>query len=288
MRHLPSCQVIDFRDRLMMIDCGEGAQLQMRRMGLKFSRLRHIFISHMHGDHFFGLPGLLSTMALHSVGGTVTVHLFQEGADILRRIMEMFCGETSFDIEYNIIRPERAIILDEPALTVETVPLYHRVPTVGFIFRERPKERHLRGDMVKYFNIPLSKLPAIKSGADFIRDDGTVISNSRLTTDADPSVSYGYISDTAFDPRTISAFRGVETLYHEATYADAEGHKAAPRGHSTAREAGKTARKALAKRLILGHFSKMYTTEHAHTAEAAQEFGGEIIAANEGMRISLL
>lgn len=289
LRHQPACQVIDFRDRLMMVDCGEGAQLAMRRQRLKFSRLRDIFISHLHGDHFLGLPGLLSTLSLQDVGGTVTVHIFEEGAELLRRIIDVMCGHSlTYDIEYDIIKPERRVIYDTPALSVETVPLYHRVDCVGFVFREKPKERHLIGDMVRFHNIPVSQLADVKAGADFVTPEGIVIPNSRLTTDPDPSVSYGYASDTAFDPRLVTGFRGVDTLYHEATYADDRAHLAAPRGHSTARQAGIVARRAGVKRLVLGHFSKSYLSEDRHCAEAAEEYSGEIIAADEGMKIDLI
>lgn len=288
MRHQPACQVVDFRDRLFMVDCGEGAQLQVRRMRLKFSRLKHIFISHLHGDHFLGLPGLLSTLALHDTGGTITVHTFAEGVDILRKMMAVFCRDTSYDIKYDVIKPERAVILDEHALTVETFPLYHRVPTVGFIFREKPKPRHLRGDMVKFFNIPVSQLPLIKEGADYVTPDGTVIANERLTSPADPAVSYAYCSDTAFNQRVAEELAGVDTIYHEATYLDDNAHKAAPRGHSTARQAGKIAALAGANRLIVGHYSQAYDDDALFAAEAAEEFGGTVIAAREGMKIDLL
>lgn len=288
MRHQPSCQVVDFRDRLFMVDCGEGAQVQMRRMRLKFSRLKHIFISHLHGDHFLGLPGLLSTLALHDTGGTITVHTFAKGADILEKIMDVFCHDTSYDINYNIIKPERAVILDDHSLTVETIPLCHRVPAVGFIFREKPKLRHLRGDMAKFLNIPVSCLPGIKAGEDYVAPDGTVIANERLTTPADPVMSYAYCSDTAFSPRVAEALKGVDTIYHEATYLDDNISKAASRGHSTARQAGKVAALAGARQLIVGHYSQAYDDDMLFAAEAAREFGGTVIAAREGMKIDLL
>jgi len=287
-RHLPSSQVVDFRDRLMMVDCGEGAQLQFRRMRLKFSRLGHIFISHIHGDHFLGLPGLLSTLALHDTGGTITVHAFAEGLDILRRMMQVFCRDTSFDIVYSPVEPGRAVILDDHALTVETFPLYHRVPAVGYIFREKPKARHLRGDMIRFFDIPVSALQAIKDGADYVMPDGRVIANERLTTDPDPVMSYAYCSDTAFDLRVARDIEGVDTIYHESTYLDDNAHKAAPRGHSTARQAGIIAREAGARTLILGHYSQAYDDDSLFAAQAAEEFDGRIIAAREGMKIDLL
>lgn len=289
LRHLPACQVVDFRERLMMIDCGEGAQLSMRRMKLKFSRLRDIFISHLHGDHFLGLPGLLSTMSLQEVGGTVTLHIFEEGAELIDKIMKVMCGTSlTFNLQYDILRPERKVVLDTPALTVSTVPLYHRVDCVGFIFKEKPKERHLIGDMVRFYQIPVASLASIKSGADYVTPDGTVIPNARLTADADPCVSYGYASDTYFDARLVTGFRSVDTLYHEATYADDREHLARGRGHSTARQAGVVARRAGVKRLVLGHFSKSYISEDDHVAQAREEFSGEVIAANEGLRIDLV
>ena len=287
MRHMPACQVIDFRDRLFMIDCGEGAQLQLMKQRLKFSRLSHIFISHLHGDHFLGLPGLLSTLALHEKGGTLTIHTFAEGARILQEIMAVFCRETSFEIKYNIIEVDRKVIFEDHAITVETFPLYHRVPCVGFKFTEKPKARHLRGEMIKYFNIPVSRLQEIREGADFVTADGQVIENARLTTDADPSVSYAYCSDTMFDERVAEDVKGVDVLYHESTYADDCAHKAAPRGHSTAREAGRIARMAGAGRLVLGHYSKAYDSDEPFKREASEEFEN-VITATEGLKIDLL
>ncbi len=287
-QHLPSCQVVDFRDRLMMIDCGEGAQLQFRKMRLKFSRLNHIFISHLHGDHFLGLPGLLSTLALHDTEGTIVIHTFKEGIDILRRIMNIFCRDTSFDIEYDEIAPTKGVILDDKAITVETFPLYHRVPCVGFLFKEKPKQWHLKGDMVRFLQVPVSQLPKIKEGADYVKPDGTVVPNALLTTDADPQMSYAYCSDTAFNPKVAESIAGVDTLYHESTYLLDREVKAAQRGHSTAAEAGKIATLAGAKRLILGHYSKSYYDDALFAGEAATTFGGKIVAAHEGMKLDLL
>lgn len=286
-RHMPACQVIDFRDRLFMIDCGEGAQLQMMKQHLKFSRLSHIFISHLHGDHFLGLPGLLSTLALHEKGGTLTIHTFAEGARILREIMAVFCRETSFEICYNIITPERAVIYEDHALTVETFPLYHRVPCVGFKFSEKPKPRHLRGDIIRFFNIPVSRLEDIRKGADYVTPDGAVITNDRLTMPADPAVSYAYCSDTMYNPAVADDVRGVDVLYHESTYADDFAEKAAPRGHSTAREAGRIAAAAGVGRLVLGHYSKAYDSDEPFLRDASEEFPN-VIAAREGLKIDLL
>jgi len=287
-RHQPSCQVIDFRDRLMMVDCGEGAQLQFRRMKLKFSRLNHIFISHLHGDHFLGLPGLLSTLALHDTGGTIVVHTFRTGIEIMRRLMNVFCHDMPFEIVYDEIEPAKAVIVDDKSFTVETFPLYHRVPAVGFLFREKPKPRHINGEMVRFHGVPVSQMQAIRAGADFVRPDGRVIANSILTTDADPAVSYAYCSDTMFNPRVAEDIRGVDTLFHESTYLSDNAGMASQRGHSTAAAAGRIATLAGARRLILGHYSQRYDNDAAFAAEAATTFDGEIITADEGMRIDLL
>ncbi|MBQ7042717.1 MAG: ribonuclease Z [Muribaculaceae bacterium] len=287
MRHMPSCQVIDFRDNLFMIDCGEGAQLMMRRMKMKFSRLNHIFISHLHGDHCYGLPGLLSTLALHGKEGVLTIHMFKEGAEVFEHFLKFFCRDISFEIKFNIIEPGTSVIYEDDALTISTFPLYHRLPCVGFKFQEKTKLRHLRGDMIKFYNVPIKELHGIRNGADFITPDGKIVENARLTTDADPSMSYAYCSDTMYNLKVAESVKGVDVVYHEATYDDAEQKKAVERGHSTAREAGRIAAAAGASKLILGHFSKRYNNENTHLVQAQEEFP-DVIVANEGMKIDLL
>lgn len=288
LRHNPTSQVLDIRDNLHMIDCGEGSQLQLMKQHLKFSRLHNIFLSHLHGDHCLGIPGLLSTMSLHEVGGTVTIHTFAEGAAILSDMLGFFCRERSYDLKFNIIEPGASgVIYEDKAITVETFPLYHRVPCTGFIFRERPKSRHLIGDMVKFHDIPHYLLPSIKEGADYVKPDGTVIANRWLTTDPTPSVSYAYCSDTKFDMRVAESVRGVDVLYHEATYADCDEYKAAERGHSTATQAALIAREAGVRKLIIGHFSKSYADEREHLAQARAIFPDTILA-SEGLFLPLL
>lgn len=286
-RHLPACQVIEHNRELLMVDCGEGAQRSMMIQGLSFTRLRHIFISHLHGDHVLGLPGLLSTLSLHQMGGTLTVHTFADGARLLREIVDYFCRERSFDLEFNILDPtRRQIALETKSLTVEAFPLKHRVPCVGYLFREAPKPRHIVADAVKFFQVPVSQMKAIKDGADFVTPDGRVIENSRLTTDADPSRSYAYCSDTLYDPSLVDVVRGVDLLYHEATYADDSKQKAHERFHSTASEAAMIARDAGVGKLLLGHYSKAYSDEEQHLREARAIFP-ETYLAQEGMRLPI-
>lgn len=286
LRHMPSCQVIDYRDKLMMIDCGEGAQLAMRRMKLKYSRLNHIFISHLHGDHCLGLPGLLSTMALHDIEGTITIHTFADGAEIIQQIVDFFCRDRPYELKFNIIKPENAIIYEDKSLIVETFPLYHRVPCVGFIFREKPKLRHLNREMVDFYNVPIAMRQAIKAGEDFVTPDGEIIPNHRLTTPAQPSFSYAYCSDTIYNPLVAEAVKGCDVIYHEATYDDSKIEKAAQRGHSTAGQAAQIAVDAEAKKLIIGHYSKSYLDESILLDDACRIFPNTI-AANEGMTIDI-
>lgn len=289
MRHLPACQAIEYRGKLMLIDCGEGAQLSLRRWHIKFSRLTDVFISHLHGDHFLGLPGLLSTLSLHDKGGRVRVHIFREGAELLKQTLALVSHDLPFEIEYCIIDPalDEQIVYEDKALTVRAFRLYHSLPCVGFRFDEKPKPRHLDGELARYLQIPIKQLAAIKAGADFVKPDGTIIPNSHLTKPADPSDSYAYCSDTMFNPKVAEAVKGVKTLYHEATYAGAYMvQKARQRGHSTAAQAAEIARMAGAELLILGHYSQRYEDAEQHLTEARAIFPNTT-AAEEGMRIEL-
>ena len=286
-RHNPSSQIIDIRDNLFMIDCGEGSQLTMRKMRLKYARLNNIFISHLHGEHCLGLTGLLSSMALQEKSGTLTIHIFEEGADLFDQQLKFFCRDTPYEIKFNIIKPERATIFESNAITVETIPLFHRVPCVGFLFKEKPKLRHLKGDMVKFYEIPVKDIHGIKEGNDFITPQGVLVPNSHLTSDPSPSMSYAYCSDTAFNPQVAESVKGVNTIYHEATYTNEFISIAGKRGHSTSAQAAQIAKMAGAERLILGHFSKRYRDESGLLNEAKTIFDNTILA-NDGMRIDLL
>ena len=286
LRHLPSCQVVNVRGNLMMIDCGEGAQLEMRRMRLKFSRLNHIFISHLHGDHCFGLPGLLSTMALQGKGGIVTIHIFKEGAEQFGRLLEFFCRERPYELKFNIIGTRKAVIYEDDAITVSTFPLTHRVPCVGFLFREKTKMRHINAKACKEYNVPQHFMKSLREGKDYVTPGGVVIPNEELTTHADASISYAYCSDTKYSKRVINAVEGVDWIYHEATYGDENAVNAMKRYHSTARQAATVAREAGVKRLILGHYSNRYNDETILLEQAKEEFANTILG-NEGMTIDL-
>ena len=285
MKHLPSSQIIDFRNNLFMIDCGECAQLTMRRMKLKFSRLNHIFISHLHGDHCFGLLGLISTLALHEKQSALTIHIHAEGAKLFKQMVDFFCRDLPFELNFNIIEQGKTqLLFENNSLTVTAFPLYHRVPCSGFIFQEKPKMRHIRGEMVKFYNIPVRCIHDIKNGADYVAPEGQVIENSRLTTDADPVMSYAYCSDTAYNRSIIPIIEGVDLLYHEATFAECDLARAKETFHSTARQAAEIARDAHVKRLVIGHYSARYEDLSELYQEAKNVFP-ETILGNERMVI---
>ena len=280
-RHNATAQVVKIGNKQFMIDCGEGAQLQLRRQHIHFSFINHIFISHLHGDHCFGLIGLISTFAL--LGRTAPLHIYADHN--LERVMkpqiEFFCKGMNYPLFFHSIdATKQEIIFEDNTITVETIPLKHRMPCCGFLFREKPKKRHLIGDAVNFYNIPAYMRQAIKDGADYTTPDGETIPNSRLTKDADRSRSYAYCSDTAPCDNSLQ-LKDVDLLYHEATFADSEKERAAQTMHSTARQAAQVAAAAGAKRLLIGHYSSRYETVDT-LLEEAQELFPATIAANEG------
>ena len=269
-----------------MIDCGEGAQLAFMRQRLSFSKLRHIFLTHLHGDQVLGLPGLVSTLALSGTGGELTVHTFEEGARQLKQMIEYFCRDTPFRLDFHVIEPKEDVIFETKALTVRTIPLNHRVPTVGFVFEEKPKERHINPEMTTFHQVPISMMKRIKTGEDFVKPDGTIIPNSWLTTDADPSLSYAHIGDTAYMPEIAGKIGPVDLLFHETTYLEDLAREAKERGHSTAKQAAMVARDAKVKRLITGHYSSRYNDDTPFLQEA-QEIFPNVILNKEGMRVKV-
>lgn len=283
MQHFPSSQVVNFRDKLFMIDCGEGAQLQFRKSKLSFGRLNRIFISHLHGDHCFGLIGFISTLALMGRTGDLYIHAHADLETILRPQLDYFCRDNPFKV---VIEPfsttDNVKIYEDRSLTVSTIPLEHRVPCAGFLFKEKEKDSKLIAEMIKYHDIPLKELARIKKGADFIKEDGTIVPNSLLTTPATPSRSYAYCSDTIYSERIIPIIENVDLLYHEATYVDTEAVQARQRGHTTATEAARIALLANVKKLMLGHFSSRYTDNKIFLSEAKRIFPNTILA-NEGL-----
>lgn len=269
-----------------MFDCGEGAQQAFQRQRLKFTRLNHIFLTHLHGDHCLGLPGLLSSMSLMHRGGTVNVYTFAQGIDIFRRMLRFFGGDMSYEVNFVEIKPEAAEIYSDNAVSIRTIPLNHRVPTVGYVVEEKTKLRHIDRAAVDWFKVPVAALRAIKEGHPFITPEGQTIPAERLTTPASPSVSYAHISDTAPFDELASAIGPVDLLMHETTYLSENKADAMKRGHSTATDAAETARDAGAKCLLTGHYSSRIHNENLIVEEARRVFPNTMLN-REGLIIPL-
>lgn len=284
--HNPSCTVVNFRENLFMIDCGEGAQKELQRQRLKLPRLNHIFLTHLHGDHVFGLPGLIGTMALSGLEGDITIHTFEDGKKILSSMFDYFNRGLPIDVKFNVIRPEETIVFENASLRVRTVPLRHKIPAVGYIFEEKEGLRHLNRAMCDFHGIPTWAFNKIKSGEDYVKADGTVIPNKLITKNPTPTRSYAHISDTAYIPDLAGKIQGVDLLFHETTYLTQDADKAKERGHSTAAEAAKVALDAGAGRLLTGHYSSRYKDDNLFLEEARAIFPN-VILGKEGLCISL-
>lgn len=269
----PSAHVLNAHERYFLIDCGEGTQLKLRQNRIRFSRINHIFISHLHGDHIFGLYGLLSTFSL--MGRINPIHLYApENYDmILRSHLSDFDIHLNFEINFIALKgknPQK--ILDDKFITVTSFPLEHRIPSFGFLFTEKEAERKIVKDAITKYEIPVGKLHGIKKGDDFIKDDGTVIKNDEITIKPPPPVSYAYCSDTRYFSRLSSFIKDVSLLYHEATFDQSKSDLAAVTGHSTTLNAATVASEANAGALIIGHFSARYKDIDALVKEALTVF----------------
>ena len=255
----PSAHVLNVHERLYLIDCGEGTQMQLRKNKIRFGRINHIFISHIHGDHLFGLYGLLSTFSL--MGRTTPLHLYAPDTyhNILDSHLADFDIHLNYEIDFNpLAGQDPVIILDDKYLTVTAFSLVHRIPAFGFIFREKPHDRNIIKEAIDKYGIPGVRIPAIKKGEDFITGEGEVIRNEDITIAGKDPLSYAYCSDTRYFRRLAGFVRGVDVLYHEATFSKDMEELAEMTGHSTTADAAKTAVQSGAKALIIGHFSARY------------------------------
>jgi ribonuclease Z len=286
-RHFATSQVVNLRDKLFMIDCGEGAQMQLRKSRLKFSRLNHIFISHLHGDHCFGLMGLISTFGL--LGRTAELHIHSPKGleELLAPMLNFFCHTLAYKVIFHEFDTRQAsVIYEDRSMTVTTIPLQHRIPCCGFLFAEKARPNHIIRDMIDFYKVPVYELNRIKNGADYITPEGEVIANARLTRPSDPPRRYAYCSDTIFRREIAEQISGVDLLFHEATFAESELARAKETYHTTAAQAGRIAVEAGVRRLVIGHFSARYEDENVLLKEASAIFPDTILA-KENLCISL-
>ena len=254
-RHFPTSQIVNVRDKLFMIDCGEGAQLQFRKSHLKFSRLNHIFISHLHGDHCFGLLGLISTLNL--LGRTAELHIHSpKGLEtLLTPMLDFFNRQMTYKVLFHEFDERNTMqIYEDRSLTVTTIPLRHRMPCCGFLFAEKRRPNHIIREMVDFYQVPVYELNRIKNGADYVTPEGKTVSNNLLTRPSAPSRSYAYCSDTIYLPSIVEQIKGVDLLFHEATFANEDAPRAKETFHTTAAQAAEIARRAEVKKLLIGHF----------------------------------
>jgi ribonuclease Z len=278
----PTSQVLEIKNRLFLIDCGEGTQVQLRKNKLKFSKINHVFISHLHGDHFFGLIGLISTFAL--LGRTTDLHIYgpkgiKEIIDLQLRLSNSW---TNYQLFFHELESKKSeIIYEDEKVTVKTIPLKHRVYTNGFLFQEKIGERRLDMNAVQDFEIDTCYYQNIKNGRDITLEDGRVIANDKLTYDPVPALSYAFCSDTKYNEDIIPVIDNVSVLYHESTFLDSEEALASKTMHSTAKEAAKIALKANVKQLILGHYSTRYDSIDLFKDEAETIFK-EVLLADDG------
>lgn len=273
LQHNASSQIVELREKLFMIDCGEGTQIQLRRSRIHFSKIIAVFISHLHGDHCFGLPGMISTFGM--TGRTAPLHIYAPAAfePILDQTLSFFCQGLEFKVVFHAVdTTQNKVVYEDRSLTVETIPLQHRIDCCGFLFREKPILPHIRRDMIDFYKIPISQINNIKAGADWVTAEGEVIANSRLTIPAEPARSYAYCSDTRYIKTLHELVKGVSTLYHESTYSAEDAERARLYWHSTSQDAARVARDASVGKLLLGHFSARYNNESQLLEEAKEIF----------------
>lgn len=287
LRHHPSSQVINLREKLFMIDCGEGTQLQFRKTRLKFSHLNTIFISHTHGDHCLGLMGLIQTFSM--LGRTAPIHIYgpQDLKEFLQPQLDFYQRSISFPVNIHCVNSKKnELIYEDRSVEVYTIPLSHRVLCCGYLFKEKRVLPHIRRDMLDFYQIPNYAINSIKEGANWILPDGECVDNSKLTFPGEIPRSYAYCSDTCYLPNLAGVLTGIDLLYHEATFCEENVVRAQEVMHTTARQAAMLAKSAKVRKLMIGHFSARYENESILLQEAQQVFPRTILA-NEGLVINV-
>jgi len=276
-----SAQILKHNQKLFLIDCGEYTQVLMRKYGIRFSALKHIFISHLHGDHFYGIFGLLSSLSLMGNTGELHIHCPEK----LKYILEsenspLDTTVLGYQLCFDALKPSEVnLAYEDQKIEVYSVPLKHRIQTWGFIFKEKPAElKNIRKECIEKYSLSISEIVRIKEGCDLRLEDGTIIENSELTLEMPPTKSYAYISDTMPSQSVCKAVEGVDVLYHEATYEAALAERASQTFHSTSLQAAEIAKNANVGKLVLGHFSSRYTDTQILENEAKTIFPNTICA----------
>ncbi len=275
-----TAQVLNVLERFFLIDCGEGTQIQFRRFKVKTGKLNHIFISHLHGDHFLGIFGIISTFNLLDRKHPLNIYGPYKLKGLIDTFLATFDHTLGYEIKYHALHYDDGLTLlfEDDKLTVESFPLRHRVPTCGFLFKEKPRLRSLRKDMITHLNIPIKELHGIREGNSFTDIEGTFYSNEQLTLKPPKARSYAFVSDTAKLEKIVPLISGIDLLYHESTFADEGKKRAKQTGHTTARQAAEIALKANVGKLLLGHFSNRYKNLNILLNEAREVFPHSYLA----------
>lgn len=275
----PTSQVLELNNQMFLIDCGEGTQVQLRRHKIKFSRIDRIFISHLHGDHFFGLIGLISTFSLLNRQNDLHVYGPKGIKDIILLQIKLSRSYTGYNLYFHELESETSeLIYEDDKVTVTTIPLKHRVYTNGFLFREKPGPRRINIEAAREQNIEVCYFNKLKQGSDLLQEDGSVVKNAEVTYDPLPVQSYAFCSDTLYNEEMIPLIKEVDVLYHESTFLEQDLEKCIPTGHSSAKQAAQIALKAGVKNLILGHYSTRYPNIELFGEEAGTVFSPVILA----------
>jgi ribonuclease Z len=273
----PTAQVLQTQKESFLIDCGEGTQMQMAKYNIRRSKVSRIFISHLHGDHYFGLIGLINSMSL--LNRTQDLHLYapKELEEIIGMQMRVANSQLSFKLFFHPVT-EEGLLVEDNSITIHTFRVQHRIECWGFLFREKKKPRSVNGEKVKVYEIPTRFYEKLQEGENYTTKDGTVILNEELTRPGIRARSYAYCADTVYDESLIDKVRGVDMLYHEATYLSANEDRAKTYFHSTTTQAASIAQKAEVKRLIIGHFSSRYEKLDEFLSEARSVFKDTVLA----------
>lgn len=254
-----SAQVLHTHNKSFLIDCADGTQFQLRKYGIKTNRMNHWFISHLHGDHCYGIISVLSTLGMLHHTGDIYIHAHPDLEPILKAQLDYFCKDLSFQVHFEPLNPLKSeVIYEDRSLTVTTIPLVHSMPTCGFLFKEKMGNPHLNRELLDFYKVGIEDMKNLRNGADFTTQDGQIIPNSRFITPPTPPKSYAYCSDTAYSERIIPIIQGADVLFHEATFAESEAFRTKETLHSTAKQAATIAQKAGVKQLIIGHYSARY------------------------------
>jgi len=275
----PTSQVLEINNQMYLIDCGEGTQVQLRKHKMKFSRINQIFISHLHGDHFFGLIGLISTFSLLNRPNDLHIYGPKGIKEIILLQIKLSKSYTKYNLFFHELESnESELIFEDDKIAVYTIPLKHRVYTNGYLFKEKPGLRRINIDAATEKNIDVCYFNKLKQGIDLKQEDGTVIENETVTFDPLPTQSYAFCSDTVYNEEIIPLIENVDVLYHESTFLEKDIEKCIPTGHSTANQAATIAKKANVKNLILGHYSTRYSDINLFKKEADTVFEPTFLA----------